>query len=163
MIRPIRNTDAGQIADIYNYYVEKTIVTFEEDAVTAEEMVRRIAEIIPAYPWFVYEDEGNILGYAYARRWKGRRGYRYSVETTVYLRNGFAGKGLGTMLYTELIGKLKEMEIHAAIGGIALPNEPSRRLHEKLGFQKVAEFKQVGLKFGNWIDVGYWELILSPQ
>ena len=163
MIRPVRTTDAGQIADIYNYYVQNTIVTFEEEPVGAEEMERRIAEITPSYPWLVSEEEGDVLGYSYARRWKGRRGYRFSVESTVYLKNGYSGRGLGTTLYTALIQELRRMGIHAVMGGIALPNDASRRLHEKLGFQKVAQLKEVGLKFGEWIDVGYWELLLSPQ
>ncbi|HUL42797.1 MAG TPA: arsinothricin resistance N-acetyltransferase ArsN1 family B [Bacteroidota bacterium] len=159
MIRDVRKDDAWQIAEIYNHYIENTTVTFEEVPVTVAEMERRIAEITSTYPWLVAEEDTLILGYTYASRWKGRRGYRFSVESTVYLRNGCAGKGLGTALYSELLSRLPTMGMHAVMGGIALPNEASRKLHEKLGFRKVAHIEQVGIKFGKWIDVGYWELI----
>ncbi len=102
-----------------------------------------------------------MYGYAYASEWKSRCAYRYSVETTVYLHPDARGKGIGTLLYQELIRKLSKLELHAAIGGIALPNDASVALHEKIGFKKAAHFKQVGYKFNKWVDVGYWELILK--
>ena len=103
---------------------------------------------------------GHITGYAYATKWKARSAYRFAVETTVYLADGLARQGLGSRLYEELFGLLKERQIHAAIGGIALPNDASVALHEKFGMRKVAHFEQVGFKFGKWVDVGYWERFL---
>ena len=160
MIRSATTADAAAIAAIYNHYVVNTIVTFEEEPISTAEMARRIEEMLQSHGWFVCVEHSKILGYAYASKWKSRCAYRYSVESTVYLDKDATGRGLGTMLYTTLIADLKERGIHGIIGGIALPNEPSVTLHEKLGFQKVAHFKEVGWKFDQWIDVGYWELIL---
>ena len=100
------------------------------------------------------------MGYAYATAWRVRRGYRYSTEVTVYVDPGAGGRGIGSLLYTDLIAALQERGIHAAMGGIALPNDASVALHEKFGFKKVAHFEQVGVKFDRWIDVGYWQRIL---
>lgn len=161
MLRPATVADAAAIAAIYNHYIVNTVVTFEEETVTTEEMARRITETLAAgQPWFVWEEAGRVLGYAYAGKWKSRCSYRFSVEATVYLEHTATGRGLGTKLYTAVIDKFRNTSIHAIIGGVALPNEASVALHEKLGFVKVAHFKEVGWKFDQWIDVGYWELIL---
>ena len=159
MIRKIQAEDAAQICEIYNYYILNTIITFEESTVSTAEMRSRIIQTIQKHPWFVYEQNNQIVGYAYASEWKSRCAYKHSVETTVYLRNDAKGNGLGTLLYQELIDQLRNKNIHAAIGGIALPNDASVALHEKLGFVKIGQFREVGYKFDNWIDVGYWELI----
>jgi len=161
MMRKIISEDIPKICEIYNYYIENTIITFEEETISNEEMEKRVNEINSTLPFLVYEDDGEIKGYAYASKWKGRCAYRFSVESTVYLEPGYDGKGFGTKLYTQFLCDLREKNIHAVIGGIALPNDPSRRLHEKLGFKKVAHFPEVGFKFNKWIDVGYWELILN--
>ena len=161
MIRKITADDALQICDIYNYYVLNTIVTFEESAVGLAEMKKRIAETQRKLPWFVYEENGHILGYAYASEWKSRCAYKNSLETTVYLRHGECRKGIGSRLYQKLIDTLQSMNYHALIGGISLPNEASIALHEKMGFEKIGQFREVGNKFNEWIDVGYWELIFK--
>jgi L-amino acid N-acyltransferase YncA len=162
MIRTATAADASAIVSIYNYYVTSTTITFEEAAVTAEEMARRIDNVASAgLPWLVLESEGKVIGYAYATKWRERAAYRYSVESTVYLRQGHGGKGLAGPLYGALIAQLRECGVHAVIGGIAQPNEASVRLHEKLGFQRVAMFREVGRKFDRWLDVGYWELLLK--
>ena len=160
MIRPATKADAQAICNIYNPYVSDTIITFEEEIVSVEEMTQRIHEMISSLPWLVIEDEGQVVGYAYASRWKSRCAYRFSVETTVYLSSAATGKGFGSLLYEHLIADLRQRSIHSLIGGIALPNPASVSLHEKFGFEKVAHFKEVGWKFNQWIDVGYWELIL---
>ncbi len=160
MIRPATEADAQAICNIYNPYISDTIITFEEEPVAVEEMTQRIHETISSLPWIVIEDEGQVVGYAYASRWKSRCAYRYSVETTVYLSNAATGKGFGSLLYEHLIAELRQRSIHSLIGGIALPNAASVSLHEKFGFEKVAHFKEVGWKFNQWIDVGYWELII---
>ncbi len=161
MICSATNADATAIAALYNHYVVNTSVTFEEEAVAIEEMAQRIADTQAAeLPWLVYEENQRILGYAYASKWKSRCAYRYAVESTVYLDKAATGRGLGTTLYTALLAELRKQNLHCVIGGIALPNTASVALHEKFGFQKVAQFKEVGWKFDQWIDVGYWELIL---
>jgi len=162
MIRSATPSDAPALASIYNHYVMKTIVTFEEEEVSAADMGARIKEVQGyGLPWLVWDDGGQILGYAYANKWKARRSYRFSVESTVYLDHTATRRGLGTKLYTALIASAKEAGIHAVIGGVALPNPGSVALHERFGFKKSAQFSEVGWKFGQWIDVGYWELLLK--
>lgn len=160
MIRKAKNSDAESISDIYNNYVLNTKITFEEDLVSQSEMELRIIDITESLPWLVFERDGSILGYAYASKWKDRCAYRNTVESTIYLKSNEVGKGIGTALYKELIEELKKRKIHAIIGGIAIPNHSSVSLHERFGFEKVAHFKEVGYKFDQWIDVGFWQLLL---
>lgn len=161
MIRPAEARDTAAFAAIYNHYVEKTIVTFEEEPVSSEEMARRMEEIAGyGFPWLAAEESGKVVGYAYATKWKGRCAYRYSVESTVYLAPDAGGRGWGTKLYRELFARLRAARIHAVIGGISLPNPASVALHEKLGMKKVAHFPEVGFKLGRWVDVGYWQATL---
>lgn len=161
MIRNVNIEDAAAICNIYNHYVQNTIITFEEEPVTIEEMQSRIAEVTSSLPWFVFEENGKVVGYAYASQWKSRCAYRFSVESAIYLHPDFIGKGIGRRMYESLISELRNRSLHGAIGGIALPNEGSVALHERLGFVKVAHFKEVGRKFGRWIDVGYWQLLFQ--
>jgi phosphinothricin acetyltransferase len=111
-------------------------------------------------PWLVWEELASIQGFAYASKWKGRCAYRHSAEATVYLEPKSTSRGVGSRLYQALLTDLRQRSFHAVIGGIALPNEASIALHERLGFRKVAHFEQVGWKFGRWIDVAYWQLLL---
>ena len=161
MIRAVQLKDADAISSIYNYYIESSNITFEEDPLSVEDMKRRIENITSKFPFLVYEARGEIIGYAYANTWKSRSAYRYSVESTIYLKHGLSRKGIGAMLYTDLINELKSLGIHSVIGGIAIPNPGSIRLHEKLGFTKLGQFHEVGYKNKEWIDVGYWELLLK--
>jgi L-amino acid N-acyltransferase YncA len=161
MIRPATAADAEPIARIYNHYVLRTIVTFEEEPVTTLDMAQRIEETLAAgLPWLVAEDAGHVLGFAYASKWKGRCAYRHSVEVTVYLDANAIGRGHGSHLYESLFAALRGKSLHVAIGGIALPNPASIALHERFGMQKIAHFREVGYKFGRWIDVGYWQSVL---
>ena len=160
MIRNAIPADSAALADIYNHYILHTVVTFEEDAITAGDMQNRLAAIQERFPWLVYEENCVVIGYAYAGPWKARSAYRHAVESTIYLHPAHAGKGIGKLLYSKLIDELAAINIHSVIGGIALPNEASIKLHEQLGFKNIGRFVEVGLKFGKWVDVGYWELIL---
>lgn len=160
-VRVVLPIEAADIAQIYNHYITHTIITFEEEIVSDDVIAERIQEVqLSQLPWLVAEQDGEILGYAYASKWQGRCAYRYSAEVTVYLSPDHVGKGIGFALYSKLLPALKSQGIHVALGGIALPNEASVKLHEKLGFLKVAQFKEVGFKFNRWIDVGYWQRIL---
>ena len=161
MIRSATPDDANAICHIYNHYVQNTITTFEEQPVLVKEMQRRILDVTNSLPWLVSEDNGKVIGYAYASKWKSRCAYRFSAESTVYLAPDATGRGTGSRLYEELIAELNLSSLHSIIGGIALPNPASIALHEKCGFRKVAHFKEVGWKFNQWVDVGYWELILE--
>jgi L-amino acid N-acyltransferase YncA len=161
LVRTAEARDAAEIAEIYNHYVTSSVVTFEEEPVSAEEMARRIAEVRAAsLPWLVAGEGSRITGYAYAAPWKSRSAYRFSVEVTVYAAAGSAGRGIGSLLYGQLLPILEARNMHAAIGGIALPNEASVALHEKFGFRKVAHFPEVGFKLHRWVDVGYWQRTL---
>jgi len=140
MIRLATPKDAAVISGIYNHYVLSSSITFEEHAVTEGEMAARIAETMSVFPWLVWEDAEGVLGYAYASRWKARSAYRYSAESTVYVKHDQVGHGIGRKLYADLIDRLSKAGLHCVIGGIALPNMPSQRLHEALGFKKVAHF-----------------------
>ena len=160
MIRHAHPTDAPAICAIYNHYVLHTTITFEEIPVNDKEMEQRIATVQEKYPWLVYEEEGRIIGYAYASQWKPRSAYKHTVETSVYLAPEEKGRGIGRQLYSALIGELKKTDIHALIGGIALPNEASIKLHESIGYKKIGQFIEVGYKFNTWVDVGYWEMVV---
>ncbi len=162
MIRAATNNDAQAICDIYNYYITDTVVTFEEEVVCAKDMCQRMAKVkSEGHPWYVAEDsQGNILGYAYATQWRQRFSFRFSVEVTVYLSSKYAGNGVGTKLYQKLFSQLKANGIHSVIGGITLPNDASVAIHEKFSMKKVAHFTEVGFKFGQWLDVGYWQRTL---
>ena len=162
LVRSATLDDAAQLADIYNHYVANTVITFEEQAVAAGEMATRMADVQgQGLPWLVAEQEGAIVGYSYASKWKARSAYRHSVETTIYLQHGFEGRGIGKALYAALLPILRGKGIHAVIGGAALPYPASVALHEALGFEQVATFRQVGFKLGRWVDVAYWQLILG--
>lgn len=160
MIRTAATNDIYSICSIYNHYVQNTIVSFEEQPLSFPEMENRIAEGIKTYPWLVYHKDDRILGYAYASQWRSRPAYRYTVESTIYLDPDMTGRGLGYQLYSALISDLRSRNFHSAVGVIALPNPASIALHEKLGFVKVAHFKEAGWKFDRWIDVGHWQLVL---
>lgn len=161
-VRAATADDAAQVAEIYNHYILTSTITFEEEPVVAAEMARRIAEVdAVSLPWLVAVDrDGRLAGFAYANKWKTRAAYRFSTEVTVYVRDGVGKAGVGSALYAALFAALKSRGAHAVIGGVALPNEASLRLHRKFGFKQVAHFEQVGFKFDRWIDVTYWQLIL---
>jgi phosphinothricin acetyltransferase len=149
------------MAQIYNHYIRETVVTFEEHAISGATMQERLKETRDtSLPWLVAEEAGEVVGFAYAHKWKVRAAYRFAVETSIYLDHRKTGRALGPKLYEELFRILRSMPVHAVIGGIALPNEASVALHERMGLSKVAHFREVGFKFGRWVDVGYWEMTL---
>lgn len=159
-IRPVTLKDSAQIAEIYNYYIQTSHATFELETIDAAEMENRIQSGLEMkYPFFVGEENLEIIGYAYGRMFRPRPAYQHSIEISVYIKNGKEGKGIASELYQLLISKITETGFHAIIAGISLPNDASVKLHEKFGFEKVAHFREVGYKFGHWIDVGYWELL----
>ena len=162
-IRATKATDAGAIADIYNHYVENSTITFEEAAVTAGEIAKRIEDVYSNdLPWYLAVAGKTVVGYAYATPWKSRSAYRFSAEVTVYVAQGHGSRGIGTRLYRVLLSRLRK-RVHTVIAGIALPNPASVALHERLRFEKVAHFSQVGFKMDQWVDVGYWQLTLNAN
>ncbi len=164
MIRKVQLSDAQAIAEIYNYYIENTIITFELEPIDADEERFRILNITNnGYPYIVYEEQGGVIGYAYLSKWREREAYNNTLETSIYLHKDHCGKGIGKILYKALIDLAKEKKVHVLIGSISCPNSESQKLHEKLGFEKVGVFKEVGCKFDKYIDVEFWQLSLSAQ
>jgi phosphinothricin acetyltransferase len=163
MIRPVTIHDAKSICGIYNYYVKHTVITFEEIPVSISEMEGRIKAVLSKYSWIVWEEEGEILGYAYINQWKARASYRYAAEDSVYVKNGSGGRGIGKKLLAALLGGAQKNGLHALVAGITLPNAGSVALHEQFGFKKTAEFFEIGYKMNQWLSVGYWQLILKDR
>jgi L-amino acid N-acyltransferase YncA len=163
MIRSATAADAQAICSIYNHFILQSTVTFEETAITPDDMAARMAAGSGRLPFLLAEIDGAVAGYAYAAPWKTRSAYRHTVESSVYVAPGFAGMGLGSRLYQALLQDLRERDVHAVLAGIALPNSASVGLHEAFGFAKVGQMREVGRKFGQWLDVGYWQLVLASQ
>jgi len=116
------------------------------------------------FPWLVgTSDTGEVLGFARASPWKGRCAYAWTAETTVYVHPEHHGRGFGTKLYVRLVATLRAQGYRTVLGGITQPNPASVRLHESLGFRRVALLEQVGWKFDRWHDVGYWQLQLADD
>ncbi|GGK17279.1 N-acetyltransferase [Yeosuana aromativorans] len=160
MIRSVKISDAQSILDIYNHYVLNTVVTFDLEVLSLNDFKAKINSIVPQYPFLVYEENNEILGYAYCSKFRPKPAYNQTVESTVYVKQGEHGKQIGTRLYAELLRLLKLDNYHVVLGVLTLPNENSVKLHEKFGFKQVAHLKEVGLKFGTWQDVGIWQLTL---
>ena len=161
MIRPIEQSDIANVLAIYEYYIINSPATFEEEVPSLESFTERINTILEKYPYLVYEEDGEILGYAYAGPFRTRIAYRFSTEVSVYIHKDHFGKGLGKALYGALLPIVKKQGFHTAIGGLTMPNEASVRLHEHFGFKKVAEFQDSGFKFGQWHNTGFWQLMLD--
>jgi phosphinothricin acetyltransferase len=162
-IRAATPSDAAALAAIYAPYVTGSAVSFETDAPDAAAMLERMLAGGDLYPWLVAEDEeGAVQGYAYAAAFRARAAYRFAVETTVYLRADAQGQGLGRALYIPLLASLEAQGFTQAIAAIALPNDASIRLHERLGFAHAGTYRQVGWKLGAWHDVGLWQRPLAP-
>ena len=160
MIRTVSAADAPAISTIYNHYIENTCITFETAPLSQEGMAERIAAVVTDYPWLVWEQAGEVVGFAYANQWKARAAFRYTVEASVYLQPQATGQGIGRRLYESLLTQLREQQFHLVVAAITLPNEPSIALHRKLGFEEMGRLKESGRKFNRWIDVGYWQLEL---
>ena len=161
LIRRATEEDAAAIADIYAPYVESTAITFETEPIGADEIAERMQTAGGLYPWLVVEEEGRIAGYAYAGQFNVRQAYRFSVYTTVYLRNEERGRGLGNRIYRRLLDDLADQGFTQAIALITLPNEASVALHEKLGFAHTGFLSRIGYKLGGWHDVGIWQAQLT--
>jgi L-amino acid N-acyltransferase YncA len=157
-IRDATADDAAAIAAIYAPLVTDTIVSFEEDPPSTEEMADRIAA---SHVWLVAEDDGDVVGYAYGARFHPRAAYRWSTEASIYLAPEARGRGTGKRLVAELLVRLKAMGFVNVFGGTSLPNPASERLLESFGFKKVAHWEHVGFKLDAWHDVSWRQLTLQ--
>jgi len=163
VLRAAAPADAGAMAAIYAPYVTDTAITFELDPPDADAFAGRIATVTRDFPWLVAERDGAVIGYAYASRYRERAAYRWVCETGIYLARDATGRGVGGRLYEALLDALEAWSYVAAIGVITLPNRPSVRLHERLGFEHVGTQPRIGYKNGEWRDVGFWQIDLAPR
>lgn len=161
LVRLARRADAAGIAAVYRPYVEGTHISFEEVAPDATEIARRMAS--PVHPWLIAEEDGRIVGYASTSPMRDRPAYRWSVETGLYVEQALHGRGIGRQLLEAHLELLERHGFVTAIAGIALPNDASVALHEKLGFALSGIERGVGFKLGQWIDVGRWQRDLAPR
>jgi phosphinothricin acetyltransferase len=162
-LRLARADDFAAIAAITNHYIRTTAIHFGYEDVPAEELRAMWQGGADTYPWLVADIGGTVAGYAKAGSWRTRAAYRWITETGIYLGPSHCGRGLGAPLYRALLDTLKKQGFHAAVGGIALPNEPSVKLHERLGFVHCGTIPRAGRKFDRWHDVGFWFLALQPE
>lgn len=157
ILRNAKPSDAISISKIYNYYVHNSIATFDEEEVAQAEFIQKIESSDQTHPFFVAEQEGVIMGYAYAAMWNSRSAYRFSCMSSIYIHPEHQGKGLGRKLYQHLFDHLAEHTVFKRIvAGISLPNPASEKLHASFGFKPAGVHEKIGYKFGKWIDVGYY-------
>lgn len=160
MIRPYDHQDAEALCAIYNSYVEEGIYTLDLKPMTLKGFQAKCKSISQKFPFLVYEDKGQLLAYAYGNEWKIKKGYRYTLESTIYVSPHAIGKGIGTQLYRALLKSIKKKGFKNVVACLTLPNAASVALHENMGFIKVAHFQNIAEKFDKQVDVGYWQLLL---
>ena len=162
-IRLAPERDAEQVRDIYAPFCLATPVSFETDVPTIDEMRQRIAKTLEFLPWLVCEHDGRILGYAYASRHRERAGYRWSVDVSVYVREGHRRSGIGRALYSSLFAIVRLQGFYNILAGITLPNPASVALHESMGLRLLGVYQGIGFKCGQWHDVGWWQLAVRER
>lgn len=160
-IRDVADSDASDIAAIYNHYILHSTATFDTQCVSPDEMGGLIRSLKEKFPFLVASAEGAVVAFCYAHPWKKKDAYARTLETTIYLHPEFCRRGLGEILMKRLIEECRNSGIRVLIACITSENEGSIRFHEKLGFQKVSRFRAVGEKFGRLLDVTDLELQLS--
>lgn len=162
-IRPITDHDIEPIRAIYNHYITSTSASLESAPLGVVDLRQRVDALVDSgLPWLVAEANGRTVGYAYGQQWHRRKGYRFTAEITVYVRRDQHGQGIGTALYRELFGSLHRRGFVHAVAVITLPNSSSVALHERLGMRHAGTLREIGYKFGQWVDVGYWQGTLTP-
>jgi phosphinothricin acetyltransferase len=162
VIRHATPLDAPRCAEIYLPNVRDGVASLEDDPPAADEMARRMARVTKTHPWLVPERDGDVAGYAYASPHHTRSAYRWATDVAVYVAEAYRRRGVGRELYEALFSLLRGQGYFVACAGITLPNGASVGLHEGLGFVPVGVYRNVGWKFGEWRDVGWWQLQLLP-
>ena len=157
----VEEADFQAMYKIYEPYVLNTAISFETTPPGPRQFSERIRSAASDMPWLVCRSGGSVAGYAYAGRHRLRHAYRFSVETSVYVHPDSARQGIGKGLYSALLGILVLSGYKTALAGITLPNEPSVKFHESMGFRPVGAYRNVGFKFGAWHDVGWWQKALA--
>jgi L-amino acid N-acyltransferase YncA len=161
-IRAANPGDAAGVHAIYAPVVRDTVISFEYDAPDVGEMRSRIAKVQDAgYPWLVADDDGVVIGYAYAGPFRSRTAYDWTCEVSVYIHHDHRGRGIGALLYGKLFAVLRRQGFRVAIAGATWPNRASEALHLRFGFRQVGLFPGIGWKQGAWHDVIFWQLDLA--
>lgn len=163
IMRLARADDARAIQAIYAPVVNNTPISFEIIPPSVEEMSQRIEHTLKSFPWLVYEDMGELLGYAYASQHHVRPAYQWSVDVSVYIHERSRRQGIGRMLYAALFKLLRQQGFYNIYAGITLPNPASVALHESMGMQPLGVYQKAGYKLGAWYDVGWWQGLLQPH
>lgn len=161
MIRFAKESDAAALLEIYRPYIEETSITFETEVPSEAEFAGRIRETLEKFPYLVYEEDGEILGYAYAHTFYARAAYDWTVESSVYVRRELRRGGVGSALYQRLFEILKAQGIRNVCAVITVPNAPSMGFHAKFGFQVGGVLPDFGYKLGEWHGVSYLYLPLG--
>lgn len=159
-IRPATEADVSAINSIYNYYVTNSTCTYQTEAETDAARLEWLKNHGTQYPVTIAEDGGQVVGWASVSMFRPREAYRPTVENAVYVRHDLLGRGVGKMLMIDLIERTRKAGFHSIMAVISAEQEASVRLHERLGFEKVAHLRQVGRKFDSWLDVVYMQLML---
>ena len=152
--------DVPALLAIYEHYIS-TVITFEYALPSQEEFARRVSSVSKEYPYLAAEENGVLLGYAYAHRIAERAAYGWGAELSVYLHPDAAGKGLGTRLYRALMELLRLQGVRTAYGLVASPNPASEGLHAALGFRVMGVQRKAGYKNGRWIDLLWFERAIA--
>ncbi|MBI5707936.1 MAG: N-acetyltransferase family protein [Armatimonadetes bacterium] len=166
MARIAEKRDLSAIQQILNHEIEHGFAHFGTVPISLEQLATEFESRAEKYPWWVLEDEGQVLAVARTSPWKARGGYAQTVEVGIYVRSDQQGKGFGKALYGPFLQAVEAAGFHTLLAGIAQPNEPSVRLHERFGFSHVGTLPEVGFKLGAWRSVGYWAKVLpkpEPQ
>ena len=161
MIRPASEQDIPEILEIYAPYVETSTATFEYDVPCLRSFTQRFYEITVQFPWLVWEEDGQILGYAYASPPYSRAAYRWCAEPSIYLRPEATGRGIGQKLYAVLEWILDKQGYQVLYALVTTENSGSIRFHEKTGYFTRADFPDCGYKFGRWLGVTWMEKRLN--
>lgn len=161
MIRSATINDVPAILDIYAPFIRDTAVSFEQQVPDEHEMWDRISDVMKTLPWLVCEIEGRVVGYAYSSAHRFRASYQWTKEVSVYVHPNYRKRKVAHMLYTALIRILELQGVCNLLAGLTVPNEPSRRFHEHMGFTEVGTYHGIGHKFGEWHDVMWMEKRLS--
>ena len=163
-IRPAREADLPEILDIYNHVILNTTAVYAYQPHTLK--MRKDwydGKVSDGYPIFVAEDTGRVAGLSTYGPFRAWPAYKYTVENSVYVAADQRGKGIARLLMQPLIDAARAHEYHAIIAGIDASNEASLRLHRSFGFEQVAHFREVGFKFGRWLDLKFLELLLRDS
>jgi L-amino acid N-acyltransferase len=159
-IRLVEAADAEPIRSIRNHAIDHSTAMWTTRPQSPADGLAWLADNLQRRSAYVAEAGGQVVGFASWSPWRPRDGYRYTVEDSVYLRDGHQGRGLGTGLLAAVIASARESGAHVMMASIEASNTPSVTLHQRLGFELVGTAREVGTKFGRWLDLTMMSLLL---